>query len=249
MMDTNNKNINHQRRKILLFWERYFEWPLIFLAIIWLILLIIELTSGLNKILETLSLTIWLIFIFDFIIRLLLSPSKLNYLKTHWLSMLVLFFPAVRIFRAFTFLRATRSVHLFKVFSSIRHSMRILGFTLGRHGFFYVMSLTILVIFIGAAGIFAFEEVFANYNEALWWAAMMVTIMGSDFWPKTIEGRILCFGLAIYGFAIFGYITAVVATFLIDKDNKNKLQEESLLHAIEELKLEIRVLTNRIKRD
>ncbi|WP_165482744.1 potassium channel family protein [Legionella gresilensis] len=123
----------------------------------------------------------------------------------------------------------------------MRYSMRLLGFTLGRQGFFYIISLTILVTLVGAAGIYAFEGVFANYGEALWLAAMMITTMGSDFWPKTVEGRILCLGLAIYGFAIFGYITAVVASFLIGKEAKDKANQAKILHAIEELKQEIKV--------
>ncbi|MGQ3890261.1 potassium channel family protein [Legionella sp. CNM-1927-20] len=242
MTKNTKKQTNYLRRKILFLWEKWFELPLIVLALIWLILIIIELTLGLNKPLETFSFTIWLIFIFDFIVRLLLSPSKLKYLERNWLALFVLFFPAFRLFRLFSFLRATRSLYLFKIFSSIRYSTRVLGFTLGRQGFFYIISLTILVILVGAAGIYAFEGVFANYGEALWWAAMMITTMGSDFWPKTVEGRILCLGLAIYGFAIFGYITAIVASFLIDKEARDKANQAKLLHAIEELKQEIRSL-------
>ncbi|MBA2710079.1 MAG: two pore domain potassium channel family protein, partial [Tatlockia sp.] len=123
-------------------------------------------------------------------------------------------------------------------------SMRFLGFTLGRHGFYYILSLTLLVILIGAAGIYTFEDIFSNYGDALWWTAMMMTTMGSDYWPKTIEGRILCLALAIYAFAIFGYITAVVASFLIEKDNKDKQFETHILEALEQLKKEIQILNN-----
>lgn len=31
-----------------------------------------------------------------------------------------------------------------------------------------------------------------SYGTALWWTAMILTTMGSDYWPKTAEGRILC---------------------------------------------------------
>jgi voltage-gated potassium channel len=42
--------------------------------------------------------------------------------------------------------------------------------------------------------------------------------MGSEFWPKSVEGRILCFLLALYGFAVFGYITASFASFFVERD-------------------------------
>ncbi len=45
-----------------------------------------------------------------------------------------------------------------------------------------------------------------------------MTTMGSDYSPKTPEGRVLCFFLALYAFAVFGYVTATLATFFIGRD-------------------------------
>ncbi len=47
---------------------------------------------------------------------------------------------------------------------------------------------------------------------------MLMTTLGSDYWPQTPEGRILCFLLALYGFAVFGYITASFASFFVERD-------------------------------
>ncbi len=82
--------------------------------------------------------------------------------------------------------------------------------------------------FLGAAGMLAFEPAaeveggFRNYGDALWWTAMLLTTTGSQYWPQTSEGRILCFLLALYGFAVFGYITASFAAFLIGQEAKAK---------------------------
>lgn len=54
-----------------------------------------------------------------------------------------------------------------------------------------------------------------NYSAAFWWTAMLMTTMGSDYSPKTPEGQVLCFFLALYAFAVFGYVTATLATFFI----------------------------------
>ena len=40
----------------------------------------------------------------------------------------------------------------------------------------------------------------------------------SEYWPKTVEGRILGWLLAVYAFAVFGYITATIASFFIAQD-------------------------------
>ena len=53
----------------------------------------------------------------------------------------------------------------------------------------------------------------------------MITTMGTDYWPRTNEGRLLCFMRALYAFAIFGYITATIASIFIGQDaatNKRK---------------------------
>lgn len=46
------------------------------------------------------------------------------------------------------------------------------------------------------------------------WTAMIMTTMGSAYWPQTVEGRVLCVRPATYSFAMFGYVTATVSTFL-----------------------------------
>ncbi len=118
--------------------------------------------------------------------------------------------------------RAGRSLHLIRVVSSLNRGMRALGASLSRRGFGYVITLTVLVTFGGAAGMYAFEsghsEGLNSYGEALWWTAMVMTTMGSQYWPLTIEGRILCVFLALYAFGIFGYVTAALATFFVGRD-------------------------------
>ena len=48
---------------------------------------------------------------------------------------------------------------------------------------------------------------------------MLLTTMGSEYWPRTPEGRFVCLLLSIYAFAVFGYITATLASFFIGSDS------------------------------
>ncbi len=245
MKNKQDKNkLDKERSKILFLWDKWFEIPLIILGFCWLVLIIIELSVGLSPLLENLSFTIWIIFILDFIFRFSIAPYKINYLKSNWITIIALIVPAFRVLRGFVLLKATRSIYLVKVATSMRRGMQILGSVLGRHGFGYIIGLTFIIILLGAAGIQALEGKFENYGDALWWTAMMITTMGTDFWPQTAEGRILCLGLAIYAFAIFGYITATVASFLIEKGNKGKGEYQKLLDALEEIKTEVKSLKN-----
>ena len=236
------KKLDKERSEILSLWDKWFEIPLIILGFCWLVLIIMELSIGLSPLLENLSFTIWIIFILDFIVRVSIAPYKINYLKSQWITVIALIVPAFRVLRGFVLLKATRSIHLVRVAASIRRGMQILGSVFGRHGFGYIIGLTIVIILLGAAGIQALEGKFDNYGDALWWTAMMITTMGTDFWPETTEGRILCLGLAIYAFAIFGYITATVASFLIEKDKKDTDEYQKLLDVLEKIMLEIKSL-------
>jgi voltage-gated potassium channel len=66
---------------------------------------------------------------------------------------------------------------------------------------------------------------FADYSTALWWTAMLLTTMGSEYWPQTAEGRLLCLLLALYAFAIFGYVTAAIAAYFVGKDHDRGQRE------------------------
>lgn len=50
---------------------------------------------------------------------------------------------------------------------------------------------------------------------------MLLTTMGSEYWPQTAEGRILCLLLSVYAFAVFGYVTAAIADYFVDTDNRD----------------------------
>jgi voltage-gated potassium channel len=76
---------------------------------------------------------------------------------------------------------------------------------------------------------------------------MMVTTIGSEYFPQTIEGRVLCFILALYGFAMFGYVTATLATFFVGRDAENAESEIAGAEDMKALRDEIALLREEIK--
>jgi voltage-gated potassium channel len=64
----------------------------------------------------------------------------------------------------------------------------------------------------------------------------------------TVEGRIFAFFLALYGFAVFGYATATLASFFIgrdtEKDTKTALSQSN---AVEELKQKLDRIESTLK--
>jgi len=211
--------------------DAWLQTPMLLLSLAWLAIVLVELLSGTSQLLETVGTAIWVIFIAEFALRFSLAPAKGDFLKSNWLTVIALLVPAFRLFRAvrvFRAARALRGVRLVRIVGTANRSMNALKTTLERRGFVYVAGLTLLVVALGAAGMLNFEnraEVpngFASYGDALWWTGMLVASLGTDFWPLTTEGRVLAMLLALYGLAVFGYITAAFASFFVGRDAETK---------------------------
>ena len=76
---------------------------------------------------------------------------------------------------------------------------------------------------------------------------MIMTTLGSAYWPQTPEGRVFGFLLALYAFAIFGYVTASLATFFIGRDANSEEAEVAGAKAIEALHAEIVALRDEVR--
>jgi voltage-gated potassium channel len=249
MKEQQQQRLQSERHKLLRSVERLMEGPMIFLGFVWMALLVVELVWGLKPLLQKVSLVIWGLFIIDFFLKLILAPFKINYLKKSWLTAISLLIPAIRVFRLLRILRALRGIRVIRVVSSLSRSMRSLGATMQRRGFGYVVSLTLVVTFGGAAGMFAAEKGaagFENYGAALYWTAMRVITAGSEAWPLTSEGRLLAFILAVFGYAVFGYVTATLATFFIGRDAEEKDAPVAGAKDVAELKAMVQSLTHTI---
>ncbi|MBW4688559.1 MAG: ion transporter [Komarekiella atlantica HA4396-MV6] len=253
------KLLEKERSEVLQQLEDWLETPMLVLGFVWLALFIIEIIWGLNPLLQTVSITIWIIFILDFLLKLAIAPHKPSYIKSNWLTAISLLLPALRTFRIIRVVkilrttRAVRGLQLLRVMTRANRGMRVLSASISRRGFGYVVTLTIIVTLLGAAGMYAFENEVPNesglhnYGNALWWTAMLMTTMGSEYWPKTPEGRVLCFFLALYAFAVFGYVTATLATFFIDRDADDDEAELAGAKSIQVLQGEIAALRREIQ--
>lgn len=251
----NKKSTKSERNLLLKRLESLLELPMIILGFVWLGLLIVELVYETSPALETFGLIIWGIFILDFLLKFVVAPEKGFYLKRNILTVVSLIVPAFRVLRVarvLRFFRLSRGLRLVKVVGSLNRGMRALSATMKRRAFGYVIMLSIIVLFGGAAGMYAFEKDIEgglhDYGTALWWTSMILTTMGSEYWPKTFEGRLLCIILALYAFGVFGYVTATIATFFIGRDAEDTQAEVAGSQQIESLRHEIRALRELIEK-
>jgi voltage-gated potassium channel len=211
--------------------EDWLETPMLAFSFAWLLLVLAELVWGASGVLETFGTAIWVVFLAEFALRLVLAPDKAGFLRGNWLTVLALLAPALRLFRALRVLRlarAARGLRLVRIVGTANRGMNALRATMRRRGLGYAVALTLLVTLLGAGGMLAFEPAsevgggFRGFADALWWTAMIMTTMGSAYWPQTGEGRLLCLLLSLYAFAVFGYITASFASFFVGRDSEER---------------------------
>lgn len=251
----------------------FLDKPMVALAFVWLLLMILDFARGLTQGQLWLMYGIWALFGLHFALEFTIAPSKRAYLRTKWLTAVALVLPAARAFRALQALRvlrlakAARGLAFLRLIASMNRGMRALGTALAERGIGYVLALTLLVLFSGAAGMRVFESPAAlvqagvadparpdlglsSYPEALWWTAMVLTTMGSEYWPRTAEGRLLTWLLALFAFAIFGYIAGTIASYFVGPERSAQLapQQAALQEATASMQAELAALRGEMAR-
>ena len=200
------------------------------LAVVMLILLVIELgdlaPDGWQPRVIQASTAIWAVFVAAFFFELAVAPSKLGYLRGHWLSALSLAIPFLRVFRvarAVRVLRAgrvLRGLTLGRTFGAINRARKVLVTFAAVSQLAYVTALAVAITTASAALVFALELGTAesqinSFPDALWWGVTVVTAGGGAIETTTLEARLVSVLLRIFGVGVVGYLTARIAVFFL----------------------------------
>ncbi len=222
-----------------------FDWldPVITaLGLLALLLLLVEFAADLSPRQATwvgrAQLAIWAIFALEFAVQFTLAPAKLRYLRTHWLAAIAVALPALRVFRALRAVRVLRSLRLIRLIGGTNRAMRALREILRGRQFGYLVALTLLVVAASSAGIHVFERdqpdaTIRTVGDAVWWVACTVTTVNSEKYAVSPEGRVLAVLLRIYAVAIFGLITANIASYLVGKRQAEAAAAATAVGALE----------------
>ena len=71
---------------------------------------------------------------------------------------------------------------------------------------------------------------------------MLMSTIASDYFPKTAQGQVLCFFLALCAIAVCGYLTATVTTFFVSQDAESDRAEIAATQSIQAVETEITAL-------
>jgi voltage-gated potassium channel len=195
-------------------WENWTEWPLVGLAVIFLVVLILPLahpiSPGVSRGLDVANVLIWALFAVDYLLLLYLALDRRRYVRTHVLELLVVVLPFLRPFR------------LLRLFAIVSSTTRRAGGRLVQRVTTFAVLTAVTVVATSAVVVFDAEKSAPDRNiktlgDSMWWALTTVTTVGyGDRYPVTAEGRLIASLLMLTGIALLGVITAAVAAWFVN---------------------------------
>lgn len=187
---------------------------------------------------EFMKVQLWIcvLFLADFFIEFFLSPRKWSYLKTRFIFFLVSI-PYNAIISHYGWEFDPTLTYLIRYIPLIRggYAMSIVvsWFTYNRATGLFISYLATLLftIYFSSLAFFLFEHgvnpLVKTYDDALWWAFMDATTVGSNIVAVTTIGRVLSVLLAAIGMMMFPIFTVYV-TNILTKHNKQGLNLETI---------------------
>lgn len=186
---------------------------------------------------------ICIVFILDFFWQLWRSANRLRFLKWGWIDLVssIPFLPLAR------WGRLVRIARILKVLRSVRSAKALLGmiFQSRMKGAFLSVALaTVVLIIVSSVAILICETSpdsnITTAGDALWWAFSTVTSVGyGDFYPVTLEGRLVAAVLMTAGVALFSTLTAYIVSLFIVFRNDNNRDNREILAELQKLRQDV----------
>lgn len=207
-------------------WERLTEWPLTAIALIFLIayatpIAAPDLPQWVTQACENIVWLTWSAFALDYLVRLTLAKEKWGFIKSNLLDLAVVALPL---------LRPLRLVRLLALLSILNRTStqqlrgRVVIYTAGATG---------LLLVVGALAVTDAERGVPGANirnlaDGFWWAVTtMATVGYGDRFPVSDTGRIVAVALMVCGIALLGVVTAMIASWLVQRVTEVTENEEA----------------------
>lgn len=194
-----------------------------------------------NELTKTLDVITVVIFIGDYILRLLTADLKLkkgkeSFIENPFTLMAVIdllsILPSVTLLnnslKLLKLFRLFRTFRVLRVFKVIRYSKSINiiinVFKKQRETFMVVGGLAIGCILVSALVVFNVEpETFSWFFDAVYWATVSLTTVGyGDIYAVSTAGKVITMLSSIFGIAIVTLPAGIVMAGYMDEINKNK---------------------------
>ena len=177
------------------------------------------------------NLVVFIAFAIDYIVKLVLSDSKPTYIRTQWLSFLIVISQLLALLPALGVLGVLRGVRAIRVLGVIARVIGIGAATKSSGKEFFkkraasvAFGIAGLTLISSAVAFTIAEDVgdgrrINSFFDALWWSAATITTVGyGDIYPVTTAGRIIAVFTMVAGISTLAVVTARIAKFLISTE-------------------------------
>lgn len=239
-----------------------FEYPMVFLTLLLLALIVAEVSFDLSplahNLLSLFDFLIWSAFLCELIVLTYLAPDKLRYLKSAWYNILIVLLPSLRLTRLFyiesllifeknlvNFARLFATLlgtdtQLVRVFPLLARSAYTAKSLIKKHKINSIFIVVVgLILILGPLGaVFERQSEAGNIrtiSDGIWWGIVSITTVGyGDRFPVTFPGRVIGIMLMTIGVVTFSTLTATIASGMVeDAEAKDREKLNEHLEAIE----------------
>lgn len=165
---------------------------------------------------------LWVLFVVDFVLRLVIAPSTGEFLRSNWWQLIFLAVPFLRFLRPVARLRVPR---LGRVVSSAVRTGRTAARRLsGRLS--WLSALTGIVVLAGSQLAYEFGT-YTSYGRALH-AAALATVTGEPLAQESAVLLVLDVVLSIYSVVVFAALAGILGAYFVDRRHDDEAPDEEV---------------------
>jgi voltage-gated potassium channel len=168
---------------------------------------------------------LWLVFVAEYLTRWFIAMDRGHFVKHNLIDLGVVVLPTFPAVRA---LRLARLLRIAVIGARVVDQSESI---VTRSNAKYAMLVAGLVVLLGAVMVWSVEHEnpdssIRSLTDAIWWAVATVTTVGyGDKYPTSPEGRGVAVALMVLGIAVFGLVSASLASLFVESEARDDYQE------------------------